>query len=89
MSDYLASKSVICEVEKLFIDDQLSQSLISVSQNNDDALKAEFNMIMSEILELQKYDSVPTNIENPIPISLSYQMKLEEQHGQPLTFAQV
>ena len=47
-------------------------------------------MTMFEILQINQYDSVPTNVEHPMPLSLSNKMRLEEeQQNNPMTFAQV
>ena len=47
-------------------------------------------MTMFEILQLNQYDSVLTNVEHPMPFSLSDKMRLEEeQQNKPMTSTQV
>ena len=43
-------------------------------------------MAMFEILQLNQYNHVPTNIEHPMSLSLHDQMKLEEE-GKSFTLA--
>ena len=69
MSDYKSTPGTIKDFERAFIDDCVSHSLIPVSCYNADALEAEVNLTMFEILDLQQYDNVPTNFEHPMPLT--------------------
>ena len=62
----------------MFIDNRLSQSLIPVSCYDADVLEAKLIMIVFEIMDLQQYDDIPTDVEHPMPLSLSDQMKLDK-----------
>ena len=89
MSYDKSTQGAIKEVQHAFIEDRLSQPLISVQACHAWILKIEINLTMHDILEGSKYEHAPANLEHPMPLYLNDQLRLveEEAGGKSLKMA--